>query len=102
MAVAEQFKSATVADLTPAVLITTQPQTTGKEGRQMADDVQEQGIDLGEAMVTAMLAWADRNSRDVNTRVPIIALHFAVMTVLEQISPYEKRRAYADDLIRAI
>ena len=29
---------------------------------------------VGEALVRAMLAWADRNSRKVDTRVPIIAL----------------------------
>lgn len=67
----------------------------------MDDAVDKQGRDLGSAITNAILAWADRNSREVDTRVPIIALHYAVMSVLGQIA-YEKRRAYAEDLIRGI
>lgn len=67
----------------------------------MDDDVQKQGADLGETIVRAMFAWADRNIREVDARVPIIALHFAVMSTLRQYA-YEKRRDYAEDLIRGI
>ena len=67
----------------------------------MDKDVDKQGADLGEAIINAMLAWADRNTRQVDARVPIIALHYAVMSTLGQLA-YEKRRAYAEDLIRGI
>lgn len=48
----------------------------------MDDDIDKEGVDLGETIVRAVLAWADRNTREVDTRVPIIALHYATMSIL--------------------
>lgn len=64
-------------------------------------EIEKAGRDLGQAIIDAMLAWADENGNVVDTRVPLIGLHIAVQRCFNAIAP-EKRRGYAEDLSRAI
>jgi hypothetical protein len=65
-------------------------------------EIENLGIDLGNHLIDAMKAWADRQGTGaVNALVPIVALRTALVSVLNRF-PSERRRLYADDFIRSL